>query len=194
LALIIVPSASGQHATVVYEAARLSGAKVKGFATIGDLQSLPSILDCKWLGNLHDLATEEIRRGTQFIAACGSNATRRDICNALIAQGAQLQTIVHPTAIVSPSANIATGSVILAGAIVGSRATVGSGVIVNHAAVVGHDCRVGDYTNICSGARLGGSVEVGTGVFVGLNASVIPGVLLGEFATIGAGAVVTRPC
>ena len=68
MAPIIVAGASGQHATVVYEAAILSGLEVSGFATIEDA-SAPPILDRLWLGRMDDIATPEIDRGTRFIVA-----------------------------------------------------------------------------------------------------------------------------
>lgn len=191
MALIIVAGASGQHAAVVYEAAILSGLKVAGFATIEGAVPAP-MLDCRWIGSIESIAASEISRGTQFVIACGSNELRRQQSEALLSQGASLQSVYHPAAIVSPSAGIGPGSALLAGAIVGPRAALGCGVIINHAASVDHDCAVGDYSNISPGARFGGCVQAGPGVFVGLNAAVIQGLRLGENAIIGAGAVVTR--
>lgn len=191
MALIIVAGASGQHAAVVYEAAILSGMTVSGFATVAD-DTPAQLLDCRWVGSIGRIAASEIDRETQFIVACGSNQLRRELSESLLAKGASLGGVRHPTAIVSPSASIAPGSALLAAAIVGPRAALGRGVIINHAASVDHDCQVGDYANVSPGARMGGCVHAGSGVFVGLNASIIQGLRLGEGAIIGAGAVVTR--
>lgn len=191
MALIIVAGGSGQHAAVVYEAAVLADARVLGFASIGEAVPAP-LFDCPWLGRVDDIGGFEIARGTRFIVACGSNALRRQQGEALLAQGARLESVVHPAAIVSPSAGIGGGSAVLAGAIIGPRAVLGRGVIVNHAASVDHDCEVGDFGNISPGARLAGCVRMERGVFIGLNAAVLPGLRLGENAVVGAGAVVTR--
>lgn len=191
MALIIVAGGSGQHAAVVYEAAILSGTSVRGFASIGEGVPAP-LFDCPWLGRVDDIGGSEVAQGTGFIVACGSNALRRQQSEALLAQGARLESIFHPAAIVSPSASIGAGSAVLAGAIIGPRAVLGRGVIVNHAASVDHDCEVGDFGNISPGARLAGCVCTERGVFVGLNAAVLPGRRLGENAVVGAGAVVTR--
>lgn len=188
--LIIVAAASGQHAAVVYEAAILSAMPVRGFVTVNGNMPM-SLLDCRWLGHLEEVATAEIARGTHFVVACGSNALRREISEALLKMGASLASIRHPSAIISPSASVAVGTVLFAGAIVGTNASIGCGVIVNHGASIGHDCQLGDYSNISPGARLGGSVHVGAGVMVGLNASIIQGLRIGEDAVVGAGAVVT---
>jgi acetyltransferase EpsM len=189
--LIIVAAASGQHAAVVYESAILSAMPVRGFVTVdGNMPS--SLLDCRWLGHLEEVAIAEIARGAHFSVACGSNALRRKLSEALLEKGASLASIRHPSAIISPSASIAAGAVLFAGAIAGTKASIGRGAIVNHGASIGHDCRVGDYANISPGARLGGSVHLGAGAMVGPNASIIQGLRVGEDAVVGAGAVVTR--
>jgi acetyltransferase EpsM len=189
--LIIVASASGQHAAVVYEAARLAGRDVAGFATIADGRP-DALLDCTPLGALDEIAPAAIADGMAFVVACGANDLRRRVTDRLARQGAVFGSVAHPAAIVSPSAAIGDGAMLLAGSIVGPRAAVGRGVIVNHAASVDHDCVIGDFANISPGARLGGCVRAGTGLFVGLNAAILQGLTLGDDAVIGAGAVVTR--
>lgn len=189
MALIIVAGASGQHASVVYEAAMLSGMTVLGFATIGG--SPEELLDCVALGPISALLTPGNIDGHQFIVACGDNALRMDLTEQLVANGAALASVRHPTAIVSPSSHIGPGSTILASAIIGPRATLGKGVIINHAASVDHDCRVEDFVNVSPGARLGGGARAGQGVFIGINAAILPGIHLGERAIVGAGAAVT---
>ncbi|MFN3435533.1 MAG: NeuD/PglB/VioB family sugar acetyltransferase [Sphingomonas sp.] len=191
MALVIVAGASGQHASVVYEAAILSGVPVAGFATVGDAAP-PPMFDCPWLGFIGDVGPRERDRGNTFIVACGSNALRRGESEVLDRQGASFASVRHPAAVVSPSADIGPGSCILAGAIIGPRVILGRGSIINHAASVDHDCVIGDYSNISPGARFGGCVTSGPDIFVGLNASILQGLHIGRGATIGAGAVVIR--
>lgn len=191
MALIIVAGTSGQHAAVVYEAARLAGMPVAGFAAIaGDGPT--AVLDCRPLGPLNAVAGPAIAEGARFVVACGANALRRRIMVLLAERGASFQSVVHPAAIVSPSAVVADGAMLLAGAIVGPQAQLGRGAIVNHGASVDHQCRLGDYANISPGARLGGCVTAGAGLFAGMNATILPGLRLGDDVVIGAGAVVTR--
>jgi sugar O-acyltransferase (sialic acid O-acetyltransferase NeuD family) len=191
MGLIIVAGQSGQHATVVYEAALLSGMEVEGFATVEAASSF-TLLDCTYLGQLDDIAGRTIADGAQFVVACGSNELRASTTRRLREQGASFATVCHPAAIISPSAVVGAGAMLLAGAIIGPRASVGEGAIVNHAASIDHDCAIGDFANISPGARLGGSVRAGAGIFLGLNACVLPGVRLGDGAILGAGAVVTK--
>ncbi|MGZ9197173.1 MAG: DapH/DapD/GlmU-related protein, partial [Candidatus Deferrimicrobiaceae bacterium] len=57
---------------------------------------------------------------------------------------------------------------------------------------VDHDCAIGDFVHICPGAHLGGAVVVEEGTFLGVGSSVVPGIRIGRWSVIGAGAVVTK--
>ncbi|WP_260921579.1 acetyltransferase [Novosphingobium sp. 9] len=189
MALVIVSSASGQHASVVYEAALLSGMMVQGYASLA-LHGPVALLHCPYLGSLDDLIDGQ--SASSFVIACGDNSVRESVSRRLEEAGSQAATVCHPAAILSPSAIVGSGAMFLAGAILGPRAAIGDGTIVNHAASVDHDCVVGPFANLCPGARLGGAVHVGEGAFIGINASVLPGLRLGAGCVIGAGAVVTQ--
>ena len=49
-----------------------------------------------------------------------------------------------------------------------------------------------DWAHLSPRAALGGGVWIGAGTHVGLGAIVLPGLSLGPWATLGAGAVMTR--
>jgi len=186
--VIILASASGQHACVVYEAAVLSGQSVKGVAAL-DPAPLPDVLHASHLGGMTDLAARDFEDHL-FVVACGSNEKRRQAVAYLQGRGARLASIVHPAAIVSPSATVGAGSMILAGAVIGPEAMLGDACIVNHCASVDHHCRLGDFANLSPGARLGGGVVLEDEVFLGLNACVLPRLRIGARSIVGAGAVV----
>jgi len=57
---------------------------------------------------------------------------------------------------------------------------------------VDHDCRIGDFVHLAPGVRLAGEVTVGEGALIGIGASVLPGVCIGAWDVVGAGAVVTE--
>ena len=44
--------------------------------------------------------------------------------------------------------------------------------------------------HIAPGVNLAGNVSLGEGVFVGIGSAVVPGISVGDWATLGAGAVV----
>lgn len=125
-----------------------------------------------------------------LIVALGSNATRKNRFDSLLAAGARFAIARHPAAIVASDVRLGIGSMLCAGAIVNTQAVIGVNTIVNTAASIDHHCRVGDHVHIAPGVRLGGDVTVETGALVGIGAVVLPGKKIGAWATVGAGAVV----
>ncbi|HUJ58215.1 MAG TPA: acyltransferase [Kofleriaceae bacterium] len=107
---------------------------------------------------------------------------------------------------------------VMAGAWIGDRCSIGQGCFVGRVRI-GHGCRVQNHVSIFDGVTLEDDVFVGPscaftnvqhprahvsrraelaptlvrrGATVGANATIVCGVTIGEYAMIGAGAVVTR--
>lgn len=104
------------------------------------------------------------------------------------------------------------------GARIGERCVLGKSVFVDAGAVVGAGCRIQNFVSIYSGVTLEDDVFVGPsavftndrypraaggewellptlvrrGASIGANATVLPGLTIGEWAAVGAGAVVTE--
>lgn len=125
-----------------------------------------------------------------IIVAIGSNSVRLAKVEALEAAGAQLATLVHPSAVISPRALIGAGSVVFAGVVINVDARVGRGAILNTGCSVDHDCQLGDFTHISPGARLAGGVQVGDLSWVGIGASVKQSIQIGQKVIVGAGSAV----
>jgi len=119
------------------------------------------------------------------------NVTVREKYLALRDTGVTFPPLVHPSAFVSPGALLGPGVVVMNNAVVSARANVGSGTLINVAAYVAHDCVLGACTHLASGVRLGGATRVGDRCLCGTNAVLLPGVVVGDDVTCGAGAVVT---
>jgi UDP-2-acetamido-3-amino-2,3-dideoxy-glucuronate N-acetyltransferase len=108
---------------------------------------------------------------------------------------------------------------VMSGACVGREVSLGQGCFVAAGAVIGDRVRVQNQVSVFAGVQLDDEVFVGPGVVftnvknprafrprqgdytatriargatLGANATVLPGVLVGEYAFVGAGAVVTR--
>lgn len=57
---------------------------------------------------------------------------------------------------------------------------------------VGHDCFIDEFSHLTTNCVLAGHTHVGKGVTIGVNATIRGSVKIGDFALVGAGAVVTR--
>jgi UDP-N-acetylbacillosamine N-acetyltransferase len=123
--------------------------------------------------------------------AFGHNSKRAQCISRLIANGIDVPSICHGTAIIAPTVDLGAGAFVGPGAIVNADATIGVGCIANSGAIVEHDCKLGDFCHVGPGVVLGGHVDVGSEALVGIGARVLPKLSIGEKAVIGAGSVLT---
>ena len=79
-----------------------------------------------------------INQDTEFYPAISDNELRYNWILKLDASGAQIATIIHPSAYVSPKAVIGKGSVILPHATVNNDAVVTYGCVVDIGAILDH--------------------------------------------------------
>jgi len=107
-----------------------------------------------------------------FYPAFGNNNLRVEWMNMIINSGAQIATIIHPSAYVSRAAVIEKGTAILPQAVVNTGSVVRSGCIVNFGAVVDHD------------------VVIEKGVHLCINCVVKAGNRISPFAKVEAGQVI----
>lgn len=124
------------------------------------------------------------------VLALGHNATRLALARRF--SRVRWETAVHPRAWVHESVLIGPGTVVFAGAVLQPGVEIGAHCIVNTGALVDHDCRIGDGTHLAPGTCLAGGVTVGKGVFFGIRSAAVPGISVGGWTTVGAGAVVVR--
>lgn len=176
---------AGGHAKVVVSTLQTAGYVVK--ALFDDDQSLWGkrifgIPVCGPIDELKDMKT------VQTVVAIGDNKTRRRIVQCL--PQANWVTVIHPAAYVHASAMLGSGTVVFAGAVIQPEAHVGTHVIVNTGATIDHDCNLANYVHLCPGAHLAGNVVLKEGVFFGIGAVGVPGIKIGAWTVVGAGAVV----
>lgn len=136
----------------------------------------------------------ERERGKRFAVLCaiGNPTVRRRLVGRAVALGLAFCSIVHPSVNISPWVEIGPGSIICAGSTVTTHVRFGAHVTVNVGCTVSHDAVIGDYCNINPGCRIAGAVNLGAGVDLGIGTMVIQNRRIGEWSTIGAGAVVTK--
>jgi len=184
----IVILGAGGHAKVVLSTALAAGLSVEGIFDDDDTKWGQRLLDVPVLGPLETLRSE---RFPQAVIAIGDNRVRKMIAERF--DGCcEWITVIHPRAFVHQSVRIGRGTVIFAGTVIQPDTVVGDHVILNTGVTVDHDCMIGNFVHLAPGVHLAGSVVVEEGGFLGVGSVVIPGQKVGQWATVGAGAVVIR--
>lgn len=179
---------AGGHAKVVIEVARAAGwnpAVATDPRGAGEVLGVPvrgtdDDIAAFWTGGIIDAA----------VIAIGDNRMRMALGSRVRALGCPTAAIVHPKAELSPTARIGAGVVVMAGAIVNADTYIGADCIINTGAVVEHDCILAEGVHAAPRSVLGGTCRLGRGAFFGIGAAARPGVTIGAYAMIAAGAVV----
>ncbi len=180
---------AGGHAKVVADALIGSGCSLKGFYDDNlALLGTEPIAGAKVVGPT-DRIVQDYKLGDAVIVAIGDNRTRRNVALRL---GADYGVAVAPSVIIGSRVNIGPGSMVLPSATINIGSIIGRHVILNTSCSIDHDCRIEDFVHIAPGTHLGGNVNVGEGTFLGIGSSVVPGVRIGRWSVVGAGAVVTK--
>lgn len=176
---------AGGHARVVASTLVASGHRVIGFfdddpATWGRIFAGAQVI-----GSISEISAGRVSHAVMGI---GDNRLRK-----LLAQQLDVEwvNVVHPFAWVDPQSRIGPGTLVCAGSVVQSNSEIGAHVILNTRSSVDHDCRVGDYVHIAV-AHLAGGASADEGAFMAPGSNVLPGVHVGAWATVGAGAVVRK--
>jgi len=174
---------------------------------LGDPVELVGILDpdaSKWGYDLLGVkiqGPDELLQGlfqkgvTHFIVGLGGvgdNKPRMKLFEFGVGIGMQPLSVVHPAAIISPFSSLGLGVQIFPQVVVMPGATIGDNAILNSCALVEHDCIIEAHAHVSSGAHLAGNVSVGCGSHIGIGSVVRQGIKIGNFAVIGAGAVVVK--
>lgn len=180
---------TGGHAKVVLDVARAAQHDICG--VVDDRWSLPFWRDVPHLGNRLDLPNIVAKHSNAaWIVAIGDAGIRREVATELENLGAVFAVVIHPTAVLGTGVQVGSGSIVMAGTILQADVHVGRHTIINTASTVDHDCRIADYVHLSPGVRLAGNVCVEEATHLGIGACSIPGVRIGRYSTVGAGAVV----
>jgi len=154
--------------------AALAGTRVLGLPVLGKLADLPAMPhDCVILG-------------------IGDNAVRARLFNELTSAGKRFATAIHPSAVLAPDVVISPGAVLCAGVVINTGGLVRENAILNTCASLDHHGELAPHSHVAPGVHLAGNVRVGEGALIGIGACVVPGVSIGAWSVVGAGAAVTK--
>lgn len=88
---------------------------------------------------------------------------------------------------------IGEGCIICAGCILTTNIKVKDYVTFNLQCTVGHDTVINKYSAFMPTCNISGEVNIAEGVYCGTGVKIINLTSIGEYSTVGAGAVVTKP-
>jgi sugar O-acyltransferase (sialic acid O-acetyltransferase NeuD family) len=141
-----------------------------------------------------------VREGFSFVIGIGNPKNRK----AVLEKHPELYyvSLIHPTATFGyrqrGEIEKRSGNIVCAGVRMTNQITPGDFGIYNLNCTVGHDCIVQDFVTVSPGASISGNVLLQEGAYLGANSCVIQGksvtqkITIGRYATVGAGAVVTK--
>jgi acetyltransferase EpsM len=140
-----------------------------------------------------DLAQREAARAdTRLVLGVGLPRTKAAIVRRLSVPEHVWTSVVHPTAVVGPNVAIGCGSYVGPGAVLTVNVRLGRFVTVNTHCLVAHGGALGDFATLHSDVHLSGEVAIAQGCELGAGSVVIPGLSVGDWAVLGAGAVAVR--
>lgn len=179
---------AGGHGRVIADIAQKLGVyKTISFLDDGDAKETMGL---PIIGRSSDV--EKYTNTADIFVAIGNSAVRGEFIERLLAMGANVPTLIHPSAIIGVCVEIGAGTAIMAGTVINPCSKLGKGCIVNTSSSIDHDCMIGDYVHIAVGAHLAGAVSVGKKTWIGAGATVRNNVDICSNCMIGAGAVVIK--
>ncbi len=128
----------------------------------------------------------------RLVMALGSPATKLRLGEMLIERGAEFLTLLHPTAVIGERVTLGRGCVLCPYTVITCDVELGDFVCFNIYASAGHDAVFGPGCTLSPYATVNGCARLGRGVFLGAQAAVMPGVEVGDYATVGAGSVAVK--
>lgn len=125
------------------------------------------------------------------VCAVGNAAVRKKIIGRLHGiSHIRFATLTDPKTEISGQVSIGEGSIICAGNIITVDVCIGSHNIINLDCTVGHDAVLNDFVTLYPSVNVSGQVKIGECTEIGTGANIIQGRRIGDRTVIGAGAVV----
>lgn len=174
-------------------------AEEAGFEIMGFIDDNPDKIG-SLINGIEVFSLEEARfyvSEASLVIAVGSPQTREKLYFKASSIGFSFATLVHPRVEKSKFIEMGEGTVIAAGSILTTNISLGKHVQINLDCTIGHDVVMEDFATLAPGVHVSGWVRIGKRAYIGTGAVIINGkegepIVIGDDATVGAGAVVTR--
>lgn len=143
----------------------------------------------KVIGTIGEAAALQAK--LEVVCAIGNPRVKADAVQRALASGLTFTNLVHPAAYGAENVAMGVGNIIAPTAVLTTDVVLGSHVAINPQCGIGHDAVIGDYCSLYWNVNLSGAVQLGQGIELGTKSVIIQGLKVGDWAIIGAGAVVT---
>lgn len=184
------------HNTIVYiDLAEACGYKVMGLFHYNDSRLGETIHGFPILDSNTNLFKRESLQGMNFAISVGDNKIRAELSNRIRAQGGNIPTLIHPTAVVSKYATVEKGVTIHVRAIVQADAIIKKDTVLSYNSSVTHTSLIGESCYLAANAHIGAYVTIHDFVLIGQGVTIVSEKVeyIGSNSVIGAGAVVLKP-
>lgn len=191
--LVVGAAGHGQEvAWSLREALRALGEDDAEIAFLDDAVPAGSEVACGLgpvLGGVDVARREAARANTRLVMGVGLPRTKAAIVRRLDVPDHVWTPVVHPSVIVGPNVTMGVGTYVGPGAVLTVNVHLGRFVTINTHCLVAHGGTLGDFTTLHPDVHLSGDVSIAQGCEIGAGSIVIPGLTVGEWAVLGAGAV-----
>ena len=192
---LIIVGASGFGREVAWLVERINKVSptwdLLGFIDDNDQIQNTCINGYKVLGKTDDIADFP---EAYYVCAVGASKTREKIIDRLTAINPDIKfaMLVEPSVERSDLIDIGEGTIICAQTIMTVNITIGDHVIINLDCTIGHDAILEDFVTLYPSVNVSGATHIGRDTELGTGMQIIQGKTIGEYAIVGAGAVVVK--
>jgi len=128
-----------------------------------------------------------------IVIAIGDPKIKKSIITKIRNSKIDFPILIHPSVLIGDNdIKIGRGTLICANCIITCNISIEKFVTLNLSCTVGHDSIIKEYSSLMPAVNISGEVLIENQVYVGTGAKIINKLTIGEKATIGAGAVVSK--